>query len=79
MIDPDDYWVNNPLITPINKALMYDMDIFNAKQDEQERIIDLINDSGSRNYLTEEQCLDLIDAINGHNLPSRFRDISNGE
>jgi hypothetical protein len=46
---------------------------------EQERIIDLINDSGSRNYLTEEQCLELIDLINGHNIPSRFRDISNGE
>lgn len=50
-----------------------------AMNKERERIIDLINDSGSRNYLTEEQCLELIDLINGHNIPSRFRDISNGE
>lgn len=49
------------------------------RKQEQERFINLINDSGSRNYLTEEQCLELIDLINGHNLPSRFRDISNGE
>ena len=49
------------------------------RKQEQDRIVNLINDSGSRNYLTEEQCLELIDLINGHNIPSRFRDISNGE
>lgn len=35
------------------------------RKQEQQRIIDLINDSGSRNYLSEEQCLELIGAING--------------
>jgi hypothetical protein len=44
MIDTDDYWVNNPLITPINKALMYDNDILNAAKIEQERIIKLLED-----------------------------------
>lgn len=42
MINPDDYWVNNPLITPVNKALMYDNDIDNAKFEERERIIELL-------------------------------------
>lgn len=42
MIDPNDYFVNNPLITPINKALLYDNAIWNAKMDEQERIIKLL-------------------------------------
>ena len=42
MIDPKDYWVNNPLITPVNKALMYDNAIFNAAEDEKERIIKLL-------------------------------------
>jgi hypothetical protein len=49
------------------------------RKQEQDRIVNLINDSGSRNYLTEEQCLELIDLVTGHNIPSRFRDISNGE
>lgn len=42
MIDPIDYWVNNTLITPINKALMYDSDIDGALSRERERIIALI-------------------------------------
>ena len=45
MIDPDDYWVNNPLITPVNKALMYDNAIFMAKADKQDDIIDLLKES----------------------------------
>lgn len=43
MINTDDYWVNNPLITPINKALMYDNAIWMAVEDERERIITNIN------------------------------------
>jgi hypothetical protein len=64
-----------------SKEDVKEIDIFAdyIRKQEQERIINLINDSGSRNYLTEEQCLELIDLINGHNIPSRFRDISNGE
>ena len=77
MIDPDDYWVNNPLITPINKALMYDMDIFNAKQDEQERIIDLLNDELA-DEMYKAIVIGLIIKDTG-NVPKRFRDISNGE
>lgn len=42
MIDPNDYWVNNPLISPVNKALLYDNDIDRAKHDERERIIALL-------------------------------------
>lgn len=42
MIDPDDYWVNNPLITPVNKALLYDNAIDEAKVEERERIIALL-------------------------------------
>jgi hypothetical protein len=42
MIDPNDYWVNNPLITPINKALMYDNDIDGAISSERQRIIELL-------------------------------------
>lgn len=38
MIDPDDYWINNPLITPINKCVMYDSDIYDAVIGERERI-----------------------------------------
>ena len=34
------------------------------RKQEQDRIIDIINDSGMRNYLSEEQCLELIGAIN---------------
>ncbi len=45
---------------------------------ERKRIINIIKDHGSRNYLTEEQCLDLLDDID-NNVPKRFRDISNGE
>ena len=40
MVDPDDYWVNNPLISPINKALMYDNDMHGAAVKERYRIID---------------------------------------
>lgn len=43
MIDPDDYWVNNPLITPINKALMYDNDMHGAAVEERYRIIELLD------------------------------------
>jgi hypothetical protein len=68
--------VNNPYV--YSHADMHTA-IAAGREAERERIIDLINDSGSRNYLTEEQCLELIDLINGHNIPSRFRDISNGE
>lgn len=42
MIDPNDYWVNNPLITPINKAMMYDNNIWMAKMDMCDKIIDWI-------------------------------------
>jgi dissimilatory sulfite reductase (desulfoviridin) alpha/beta subunit len=43
-----------------------EIDIFAdyIRKQEQDRIIDIINDSGMRNYLTEEQCLELIGAIN---------------
>lgn len=48
MIDPNDYWVNNPLITPINKALMYDNAIWMAKMDMKDdikdRILERVND-----------------------------------
>lgn len=44
MIDPNDYWVNNPLISDVNKALMYDNDIDAAVSGERERIIKLWND-----------------------------------
>lgn len=44
MIDPNDYWVNNPLITPINKALMYDNAIFMAKMDMRDDIVELLKD-----------------------------------
>lgn len=48
MIDPNDYWVNNPLITPINKALMYDNAIWMAKMDMKDdikdRIMERVND-----------------------------------
>lgn len=44
MIDPDNYWVNNPLITPINKALLYDNDIWMAKMDIRDDIKDRIMD-----------------------------------
>jgi dissimilatory sulfite reductase (desulfoviridin) alpha/beta subunit len=43
-----------------------EIDIFAdyIRKQEQDRIIDIINDSGMRNYLSEEQCLELIGAIN---------------
>lgn len=44
VINPDDYWVNNPRITPINKALLYDNAIWMAKMDMKDDIIDLINE-----------------------------------
>lgn len=44
MINPDDYWVNNPLITPINKALMYDNAIWNAEEHKRYDIIELLED-----------------------------------
>ena len=48
MIDPDDYWVNNPLITPINKALLYDNAVWMAKMDMKDdikdRIMERVND-----------------------------------
>jgi hypothetical protein len=44
LINPDDYWVNNPLIKPMNKAMFYDRDIWVAKMDEQDRIIDLLEE-----------------------------------
>jgi hypothetical protein len=41
--DPYDYWVNNPLITPINKTFMYEDDMermFNkGVTSERERIL----------------------------------------
>ena len=43
MVDPYDYWVNNPLIKPMNKAMFYDMDIWNAQQDGQDKAIDIFN------------------------------------
>jgi hypothetical protein len=47
MIDPDDYWVNNPLITPINKALMYDNAIWMAKMDMKDDIVDLLENTAN--------------------------------
>ena len=52
MIDPDDYWVNNPLITPINKALMYDNDVWAAYEDGQDRAIDILNKATGHNGKT---------------------------
>lgn len=49
MIDPNEYWVNNPLITPVNKALLYDNAIFMAKADEQDRIIEMLEKDAERN------------------------------
>ena len=71
MIDPNDYWVNNPLITPINKALIYDNAIWNAKEDEKERIINLlegrlqiIKEQGNKGRLTAmRRQVELNDAV----------------
>ena len=52
MIDPNDYWVNNPLITPINKALMYDNDIWMDKMDERDYIIDIFKEATGHNGKT---------------------------
>ena len=74
MIDPNDYWVNNPLITPVNKALMYDNAIWMAKMDEQDRIIDLLEPLGCPENGIEHDCQnglgyitakDLIELIKG--------------
>jgi hypothetical protein len=45
MINPDDYWVNNPRIAPMNKAMFYDMDIWKAEQDGQDKAIDIFNEA----------------------------------
>ena len=55
MIDPDDYWVNNPLISPMNKAMIYDMDIWKAEQNEQDRVIDLLKEYTSHRGKTHYQ------------------------
>lgn len=52
MIDPNDYWVNNPLITPINKALMYDNAIFMAKSDGIDDAIEIFNEATKHNGKT---------------------------
>jgi len=52
MIDPYDYWVNNPLITPVNKALLYDNAIWNAKMDEQDRLVDIFREASGHNSKT---------------------------
>jgi len=52
VIDPYDYWVNNPLITPVNKALLYDNAIWNAKMDEQDRLIDIFREASGHNGKT---------------------------
>ena len=58
MIDPNDYWVNNPLITPINKALMYDNAIWMAKMDERDDIIDIFNEATRHNGKTHYAGMD---------------------
>lgn len=58
MIDPNDYWVNNPLITPINKALMYDNSIWMAKMDERDDIIDIFNEATRHNGKTHYEGMD---------------------
>ena len=52
MIDPNDYWVNNPLITSINKAMMYDNAIWMAKQDGADLAIDIFNEATGHNGKT---------------------------
>lgn len=72
MIDPNDYWVNNPLITPINKALMYDNAIFMAKSDGMDEAIDIFNEETKHNgkthyYGMECWFCDTVALIRGEN------------
>lgn len=52
MIDPDDYWVNNLLITPINKALMYDNAIWIAESNGIDKAINIFNEATGHNGKT---------------------------
>lgn len=58
MINPDDYWVNNPLITKINKALMYDNAIWMAKMDGQDDTIDMFREASGHNGKTHYEGID---------------------
>lgn len=58
MIDPNDYWVNNPLITPINKAFMYDNAIWMAKQDGIDDAIDIFSEATGHNGKTHYEGID---------------------
>jgi hypothetical protein len=58
MIDPNDYWVNNPLIKPMSKAMFYDMDIWKAQQDGQDKVIDIFNEASGHNGKTHYQGID---------------------
>lgn len=42
-----EHWVNNPLITPVNKVAMFDEAIAYAKKQTEERIIELLDDAKS--------------------------------
>lgn len=66
MIDPNEYWVNNPLITPVNKAFMYDNDIDGAVSRERERIIALIETKDEWHYAFSDVS-DIIALIKGEN------------
>jgi hypothetical protein len=69
VIDPNDYWVNNPLIKPMNKAMFYDRDIWVAKMDEQDRVIDIFREASGHNGKTHYEGSDcwFCKAIEGLN------------
>lgn len=45
LFDPLDHWVNNPLITPINKVDMYEKNIAWCVAQERKRIIKILQDT----------------------------------
>lgn len=46
---PEDHWVNNPLISPINKVAEYDKAIADAEKATEERIIKLLTEVAKQN------------------------------
>jgi hypothetical protein len=67
VIDPNDYWVNNPLITPVNKALMYDNDIDGAVSAERERIIKLLEGDDGQKIMCLKCSDEIVALIKGEN------------
>ena len=42
LFDANEHWVNNPLITPVNKLAMFNEAIARAKDDERKRAVILL-------------------------------------